>query len=208
MTPTPTGFQGIPRSFPRELHALCPQTLLGLSLESLSHGLLGRPLLSPHGPWCLVRADSQALLLSQLPSPPPPPPSQLPLPFSPNPRTSVPSTSEAKSHQLTPILPPELTYENALGLLTGCRHNQRLAATPGGWQDRDSHPHCEDVETKAQAGKGRHSGSKAPSTRLVLPCDMKGKGHQRPQLPPESPPSAPHSVQPNHSLQSQIPLPP
>lgn len=36
----------------------------------------------------------------------------------------------------------------------------------------DGHPHCTDVETEAQAGEGKHSGSSTPSTRLALQCDM------------------------------------
>lgn len=156
----------------RGLHALCPPPTLGPSPESLYPWPTGASLLSL---WFI--ANGQALL------------SQLPLPFYLLPAhlppcttrglsahhifSFIPRTEElTESHLLDPFPQPGLTCERALWLPTGSHHAHGLTAAPGGQRGRDGHPHCTDVETEAQAGEGKHSGSSTPSTRLALQCDM------------------------------------
>jgi len=94
----------------------------------------------------------------------------------------------------------------ALWLPAGCCHAHRLTAAPGSQQGRDGHPHCPDEETEAQTGRGRHSGSSAPSTSLALQRYTWGEGHTRDPRCPRCLPS--HGPLTLTEIQTHIGTPP
>lgn len=125
------------------------------------------------------------------------------------PTPSTEGRTESQVHD--PCSQPGLTCERALRLPTGNHHAHGLTAAPGSQQGSDGHPHCTDVETEAQADAGRHSGSSAPSTRLVLQCDMWQRVARGPRyLPGHRPLTLPKTqslalAPPEHTTQPQPP---
>lgn len=137
-------------------------------------GLMARPSFSPSCLSLCPSPSSQSVCLTASQGGYLPPP-RLPLPSS---LTSVPSTEgPTQSHIFDTFSQPYLTCERTLWLPPGRCHTHRLKAAPGHQQCRDGHAHCTDAKTEAQAGKGRHSGSSAPTTWLALQCDMWDEGH-------------------------------